>query len=74
MVFPKIKAPEPRFACEDELVRDRLTGLVWVRNANLAEYLLTWQEALALVADMNGARALDPPTGGCPSVASCAAC
>ena len=32
---------------------DRLTGLMWCRNANLAEFPLTWQEALDFVATMN---------------------
>jgi hypothetical protein len=48
---------DPRFDCEGALVRDRLTDLVWLRNANLAELPLTWQEGLALVADMNRTRA-----------------
>ena len=32
---------------------DRLTGLVWCRSANLAEFPLTWQEALDFVATMD---------------------
>ena len=32
---------------------DRLTGLIWCRSANLAEFPLTWQEALDFVAAMN---------------------
>ncbi|MDZ4254410.1 MAG: DUF1566 domain-containing protein [Sulfuritalea sp.] len=32
---------------------DRLTGLIWCRNANLAEFPLTWPEALDFVAIMN---------------------
>ena len=34
-------------------MRDRLTGRVWSRNANLAEFPLTWPEALAAVAGLN---------------------
>ena len=45
--------PEPRFEAGDQLVLDRLTGLVWTRDANPAEFPLTWQEALAFVARMN---------------------
>jgi hypothetical protein len=35
------------------VVEDRLTGLVWSRNANPAEFPLTWQEALDFVAGLN---------------------
>jgi hypothetical protein len=45
--------PEARFEVENEWVLDQLTGLTWTRNANLAEYPLTWQEALDFVADLN---------------------
>ena len=45
--------PEPRFDWRDDEVVDRLTGLIWCRNANLAEFPLTWQEALDYVARMN---------------------
>ncbi len=51
--------PEPRFeVCKEEAhgdneVLDRLTGLIWCRNANLAEFPLTWQEALDFVVTMN---------------------
>lgn len=45
--------PQPRFEAGDQLVLDRLTGLVWTRDANPAEFPVTWQEALAFVARMN---------------------
>jgi len=45
--------PEPRFNLRDDEVMDRLTGLIWCRNANVAEFPLTWQEALDFVATMN---------------------
>jgi hypothetical protein len=45
--------PEPRFEVSDDVVMDRLTGLMWCRNASLAEFPLTWQEALDFVATMN---------------------
>jgi Protein of unknown function (DUF1566) len=51
-------SPVPRFEAQGELVLDRLTGLVWPRNANLAEWPLTWPEALEFVAVMNRARRL----------------
>jgi len=38
--------PAPRFELLDDVVLDRLTGLVWTRNANMAEFPLAWQEAL----------------------------
>ncbi len=45
--------PMPRFAPRGVLVEDRLTSFGWSRNANPAEYPLTWQEALDFVADRN---------------------
>jgi len=45
--------PEARFEVRDDEVIDQLTGLVWCRNASLAEFPLTWQEALDYVAGMN---------------------
>ena len=45
--------PDPRFDVRGGAVTDRLTGLVWCRNASLAEYPLAWQEALDFVAAMN---------------------
>jgi hypothetical protein len=48
--------PEPRFEMRDDEVVDSLTGLVWCRSANVAEFPLTWQEALDFVAAMNRER------------------
>lgn len=45
--------PEPRFVVDGERVDDRLTGLVWSLDANLAEFPLGWQEALDFIAEMN---------------------
>src|SRR4030065_1114712 len=45
--------PEPRFEVRGDEIIDRLTGLIWCRNANLAEFPLTWQEALDFIASMN---------------------
>lgn len=45
--------PVPRFEARGGIVLDRLTELMWTRDANLAEYPVTWQEALDFVAGMN---------------------
>lgn len=49
--------PEPRFRQNEEVVLDCLTGLVWTRNANLAEFPLKWQEALDYISGMNREKA-----------------
>jgi hypothetical protein len=48
-----IPLPEPRFETRGELVDDLLTGLTWTRNGNLAEFPLSWAEALDFVARLN---------------------
>ncbi len=45
--------PVPRFDGSDDTVLDWLTGLVWTRDANIAEFPLTWKEGLDYVAKMN---------------------
>lgn len=45
--------PAPRFEVLEDVVLDRLTGLLWTRDANVAEFPLTWQEALGFSAKMN---------------------
>jgi len=45
--------PAPRFEVQNDAVLDRLTELVWTRNANMAEFPLSWQEALDYTATMN---------------------
>lgn len=45
--------PEPRFRPEGDTVLDRLTGLVWSRDANPPGFPLTWPEALEAVARFN---------------------
>jgi hypothetical protein len=45
--------PEPRFETSGAVALDRLTGLTWTRDANVAELPVTWPEALGLVAAMN---------------------
>jgi len=45
--------PLPRFEIQGESVLDRLTSLVWSRNAAPAEFPLSWDEAFTFVAGMN---------------------
>jgi len=49
--------PEPRFEQYEEVVLDRLTGLIWTRDANPAEFPLKWQEALDHISGMNREKA-----------------
>jgi hypothetical protein len=56
-----LKWPEPRFEERDGTVLDRLTGLVWTRNANVAEFPMTWQESLDYITSLNREEAF-----GCP--------
>jgi len=46
--------PEPRFASRGDGLCDRLTGLVWNRRADVPGGAVTWPEALAAVAELNG--------------------
>jgi hypothetical protein len=48
--------PKPRFVVEGETVRDRLTGLVWSRDAHPGEFPMSWPEAMDFIADMNAER------------------
>ena len=51
---PGLAWPEPRFEPTGaDTVLDRLTGLVWAKNADLAGFPLTWPEALDLAAGLN---------------------
>lgn len=45
--------PEPRFSREADVVSDHLTGFTWAGDANLGEFPMPWQEALAFIAGMN---------------------
>ena len=50
--------PTPRFnALDEHLVQDRLTGLIWLGNANYFDFPLQWDEAQARLADMCQQRA-----------------
>ncbi len=45
--------PVPRFEPSGDIALDRVTGLVWTMDANIAEFPVTWQEALNYIASMN---------------------
>lgn len=45
--------PDPRFEQQNETVLDNLTGLMWSRDANPAEFPVTWHEALNYITEMN---------------------
>jgi len=47
--------PEKRFLIEGGVVRDRLTNLLWLRDANVAGFPLTWRETFEYVREMNHA-------------------
>lgn len=48
-----LKWPSPRFDARGSAVIDRLSGLMWTRDAGLTEFPQTWSEALDFVAKMN---------------------
>jgi hypothetical protein len=45
--------PKARFLPNEQMVVDNLTALIWTRSANVPEFPLTWEEALAYVKRMN---------------------
>ncbi|OAG28517.1 Lcl C-terminal domain-containing protein [Thermodesulfatator autotrophicus] len=45
--------PVPRFEKQGQVVLDRLTGLMWTELADLAQGLVTWEEAFKIVEDLN---------------------
>jgi hypothetical protein len=45
--------PSPRFEPQGELVCDRLTGLIWTRDAGPGELPMSWREAFEFVAGLN---------------------
>jgi Protein of unknown function (DUF1566) len=59
--------PVPRFEPETDIVLDRLTGLIWARNANISEFPVTWQEAVDYVTAMNRTHALGFPDWRLPN-------
>lgn len=44
--------PEPRFAAQENIVQDQLTGLIWSRSANPLDFPMNWEAALAAVQSM----------------------
>jgi Protein of unknown function (DUF1566) len=45
--------PANRFNTRDKTVRDGLTGLIWLRDANVAGFPVTWMEALDYADNLN---------------------
>ena len=45
--------PSPRFGQQGNTILDRLSGLIWTHDANLAEFPMSWNEALYYIAGMN---------------------
>jgi hypothetical protein len=45
--------PDPRFEADEITVTDRLTGLCWMRNADLTGTPVTWSEAITAVGRLN---------------------
>lgn len=45
--------PEPRFATDGEVAVDRLTGLCWLKNADITGRPVCWEAALAAVRQLN---------------------
>lgn len=51
----RIEGPD-RFHAADDIVQDKLTGLVWHINANLPGFPLTWKEAFEFIQEINASR------------------
>jgi hypothetical protein len=45
--------PDPRFVVRQETVHDRLTGLHWLRDADMSNVSMNWQESLHYVKRLN---------------------
>lgn len=45
--------PDPRFDAGEETVTDLLTGLIWTKNSNPADFPLQWTEALDFIDNLN---------------------
>lgn len=44
---------EPRFAVEDSVVLDRLTGLYWLQDADIRPRTMDWEETLTYVRNLD---------------------
>ena len=51
--LPLPYAADKRFREEEDIVTDTLTGLVWTKNANIAEFPLTWKVSLDFIISLN---------------------
>jgi hypothetical protein len=51
--------PEPRFACGERGVLDRLTNLVWYPEADLPGGNVSWERSLGLVRELNAVSDLE---------------
>ena len=47
----------PRFVVGNDSVEDRLTGLIWHKNANLFGFPLSWKEAFDFIQELNNSKA-----------------
>lgn len=45
--------PDPRFISSDKTVTDQITGLVWLKDAGLSEFPLSWSETFDFVRELN---------------------
>ena len=65
--------PEPRLATTDAGIEDRLTGLIWHPESDLAKGAVTWPEALTIAAFLEGHWRL-PTINELESLVDCARC
>jgi hypothetical protein len=56
--------PNPRFTVSNGTVRDNLTGLIWLKNANVPNATRTWATALSDVAQLNTAGTMNGRSAG----------
>jgi hypothetical protein len=45
-----------RFQVMNDIVQDKITGLIWPVHANLPEFPLTWKEAYEFIQEINASR------------------
>jgi len=53
-----VKWPSPRFEAHRDVVIDRLSGLMWTRDAEVGQFPQTWSEAHEFIEGMNREKAL----------------